>query len=109
MVATTLNRTDPSRVSLTAAIVINGICSLVLLTVSIINIYFIFAVNGNVFNTESKAGAFMQQIRGPKKWIAWGLVTACIVLVFTMFWQIMALSHVNMLECKPLGEKKPTI
>lgn len=109
------SKTDPPRVSLTAAIVINSICSLVLLCVSIINIYFIFAAKRNVFSGEipsstEEEGGFVQKVVGspPKKWVAWGLVSCCILLVFTMFWQVMALSHVNMLECRSI-EKKASI
>lgn len=107
-----LNKSDAPRTSLTAAIVINSICSLVLLCVSIINIYFIFSTKRNVFSGEIQGSegsdeSFLQKLVGspPKRWVAWGLVGCCVVLVFTMFWQTMALSHVNMLECRPLGKK----
>jgi hypothetical protein len=117
-----LNKTDAPRVSLTAAIVINSICSLVLLCVSIINIYFIFSSKRNVFSGKiieegseqqtaaGKVEQFIQNVVGapPKRWVAWGLVICCLLLVFTMFWQVMALSYVNMLECKPI-EKKDSV
>ena len=114
--AVALNKSDPPRVSLTAAIIINSIFSLVLLCVSIINIYFIFAAKRNVFSGEVDKGdatrpqSLLQTVVGspPKKWIAWGLVACCVMLVFTMFWQTMALSHVNMLECKSLEKKDST-
>ena len=113
--AVALNKSDPPRVSLTAAIIINSIFSLVLLCVSIINIYFIFAAKRNVFSgevdtTEGGSKSLLQTVVGspPKKWIAWGLVACCVMLVFTMFWQTMALSHVNMLECKSLEKKDST-
>ena len=84
--------------SLTAATIINVVCSMVLLVVSIINIYFLF-INRTLPDGEVKGPRFVQDVLA-KPWIAWGMVGVCVVLVITMFWQVMALSQVNSLECR---------